>query len=184
MAVYLCKSYHLYYRWEDSLNNGTGGRSFSRSNNIPPSNSNRNSGRGSRGRGRQNASNSSNGTFVSATGDPVSGRRCFVCGDPSHFANVCPNRGAWCLLSDSYQLYRRKLGWASQTFLFFVFFKHWQSIYVKFFCITKSWYCFYMPMLTVDFIFFFYSLIIYLFFLNGLIIYLFFFWNSHHLSLA
>lgn len=31
--------------------------------------------------------------FVTATGDPVSGRRCFVCGDPSHFANVCPNRG-------------------------------------------------------------------------------------------
>ncbi|XP_057419211.1 DNA topoisomerase 3-alpha isoform X2 [Lotus japonicus] len=92
---YSCPSQECnFFVWEDSLNNGTGGRSFSRSNNIPPSNSNRNSGRGSRGRGRQNASNSSNGTFVSATGDPVSGRRCFVCGDPSHFANVCPNRGA------------------------------------------------------------------------------------------
>ncbi|KAJ0623453.1 putative DNA topoisomerase transcription factor interactor and regulator CCHC(Zn) family [Helianthus annuus] len=31
--------------------------------------------------------------FVSATGDPVSGRSCFICGDPSHFANACPNRG-------------------------------------------------------------------------------------------
>jgi DNA topoisomerase-3 len=30
---------------------------------------------------------------VTATGDPISGRRCYTCGDPSHFANVCPNRG-------------------------------------------------------------------------------------------
>jgi len=31
------------------------------------------------------------GNFVSATGEEVV-RRCFVCGDPSHFANACPNR--------------------------------------------------------------------------------------------
>jgi hypothetical protein len=93
IAICLCKSYHFYYRWEDNLNNGSGGRGFTRSNSSTPTPSRgRNGGRGSRGRGR-NASNSSNGTFVTATGDPISGRRCYTCGDPSHFANVCPNRG-------------------------------------------------------------------------------------------
>ncbi|KAJ1401236.1 Zinc finger, CCHC-type [Sesbania bispinosa] len=92
---YSCQSQQCnFFVWEDSLNNGTGGRGATRSNSIPASNPNRNGGRGPRGRGRRNGSNSSNGTFVSATGDPISGRRCFVCGDPSHFANVCPNRGA------------------------------------------------------------------------------------------
>ncbi|KVI00499.1 hypothetical protein Ccrd_021255 [Cynara cardunculus var. scolymus] len=47
--------------------------------------------RGDRGRG--GGANGSDVRFVSATGDPVSGRSCFICGDPSHFANVCPNRG-------------------------------------------------------------------------------------------
>ncbi|KAL2347213.1 hypothetical protein Fmac_001213 [Flemingia macrophylla] len=60
---------------------------------MPASNSRRNGGRGSRGRGGRSGSDTANTTFVSATGDPISGRRCFVCGDPSHFANVCPNRG-------------------------------------------------------------------------------------------
>lgn len=46
----------------------------------------------SAGRGRGSARGAAS-TFVSATGDPISGGRCFVCGDPSHFANVCPNRG-------------------------------------------------------------------------------------------
>lgn len=87
----LCKFRHPCYRWEDSLNN-TGRGSVTRSNSIPPSNPSRNSGRG-RGRGR-NVPHSATATFVSATGDPISGRRCFVCGDPSHFANACPNRGA------------------------------------------------------------------------------------------
>jgi len=92
-AICLCKSYDRYYRiWEDELNNGSGGRRVTRSNSTPASNRGRNGGRGSRGRGR-NGSNSSNGTFVSATGNPISDRRCYTCGDPSHFANVCPNRG-------------------------------------------------------------------------------------------
>ncbi|RHN69971.1 putative DNA topoisomerase transcription factor interactor and regulator CCHC(Zn) family [Medicago truncatula] len=82
----------FFVRWVDDLNNGSEGRSFPRSNSTPASNRGRNGGRGSRGRGR-NGSNSSNGTFVSATGDPISDRRCYTCGDPSHFANVCPNRG-------------------------------------------------------------------------------------------
>ncbi|XP_073225379.1 DNA topoisomerase 3-alpha isoform X2 [Cicer arietinum] len=93
---YSCPSQECnFFVWEDDLNSGTGGGSFTRSNSIPTSNrgrNGRNGGRGARGRGR-NASSSSNVTFVSATGDPISGRRCFVCGDPSHFANVCPNRG-------------------------------------------------------------------------------------------
>ena len=49
------------------------------------SNSTRSSGRGRGGRG---ATHGTGVTFVSATGDPISGRRCFVCGDPSHFAKV------------------------------------------------------------------------------------------------
>lgn len=45
------------------------------------------------GRGNQNGGGRGNGVaFVSATGEPISGR-CFICGDPSHFANVCPTRG-------------------------------------------------------------------------------------------
>ncbi|CAJ2641484.1 unnamed protein product [Trifolium pratense] len=91
---YSCQSQECnFFVWEDNLNNGSGGRSFTRSNSSTPTPSRgRNGGRGPRGRGR-NGSNSSNGTFVTATGDPVSGRRCYTCGDPSHFANVCPNRG-------------------------------------------------------------------------------------------
>uniref|UniRef100_A0A0D3H449 DNA topoisomerase n=1 Tax=Oryza barthii TaxID=65489 RepID=A0A0D3H449_9ORYZ len=45
-------------------------------------------GRGRRGRGR----NADGMMFVAATGEPVHGS-CFICGDPTHFANVCPNRG-------------------------------------------------------------------------------------------
>lgn len=81
-------------RWEDNVDNAHGGNSAPRSNirssGLAGSNPNpgRNIGRG-RGRGPIAA------TFVSATGEPISDRRCFVCGDPSHFANVCPNRGAW-----------------------------------------------------------------------------------------
>ncbi|GAB2229073.1 hypothetical protein Droror1_Dr00023208 [Drosera rotundifolia] len=46
-----------------------------------------------RGRGRRGGAHGPDVTFVSATGDPFPGRRCFSCGDPSHFANACPNRG-------------------------------------------------------------------------------------------
>ncbi|KAE9604181.1 putative DNA topoisomerase transcription factor interactor and regulator CCHC(Zn) family [Lupinus albus] len=93
---YSCQSQECnFFVWKDSLNNSTGERSFTRSNTIPASNPGRNGGRGrgQRGRGSRNGPPAATTTFVSATGDPISGRRCFVCGDPSHFANVCPNRG-------------------------------------------------------------------------------------------
>ncbi|XP_027942134.1 DNA topoisomerase 3-alpha isoform X2 [Vigna unguiculata] len=91
---YSCQSQECnFFVWEDSLNNGTGGRSATRSNSIPSSNPRRGGGRGSHGRGGQTGAHTAATTFVSATGDPISGRRCFRCGDPSHFANVCPNRG-------------------------------------------------------------------------------------------
>ncbi|XP_048335697.2 DNA topoisomerase 3-alpha [Ziziphus jujuba] len=82
-----------FFVWEDSLNSGTGGRSIRANNTISSSNSSRNSGGGGTRRVARAAPNAASVTFVSATGDPVSGRRCFVCGDPAHFANVCPNRG-------------------------------------------------------------------------------------------
>ncbi|KAK4256820.1 hypothetical protein QN277_006496 [Acacia crassicarpa] len=89
---YTCPSQECnFFVWEDSLNNSAGGGSVTRSNSIRASNTSRN---GGRGRGSRNGPHPASVTFVSATGDPVSGRRCFVCGDPSHFANVCPNRGA------------------------------------------------------------------------------------------
>ncbi|XP_007048480.2 PREDICTED: DNA topoisomerase 3-alpha isoform X2 [Theobroma cacao] len=93
---YSCPSQECnFFIWEDEHNNGTGGRSIPRAGiNGSASNSSRGGGRG-RGRGRfgQNGARAADVTFVSATGDPISGRRCYVCGDPSHFANVCPNRG-------------------------------------------------------------------------------------------
>ncbi|KAG5528715.1 hypothetical protein RHGRI_029395 [Rhododendron griersonianum] len=70
-------------RWEDNLSNNNGGRR------AEPANV----GRIGRGRGGRSGRAAADTTFVSATGDPVSGRRCYVCGDPSHFANVCPSRG-------------------------------------------------------------------------------------------
>ncbi|GAB4835559.1 DNA topoisomerase 3-alpha [Ancistrocladus abbreviatus] len=80
-----------FFMWEDAVNNGNRGLSAGRANaNSTASNSSR---RGGRGRGRHGGAHSTDVTFVSATGDPVSGRRCFSCGDPSHFANACPNRG-------------------------------------------------------------------------------------------
>ncbi|CAN6681600.1 unnamed protein product [Malus baccata var. baccata] len=88
---YSCQSQACnFFVWEDSLNNDNGGRGFQRANvSASASNPTRNGGSGRGGRGADAAGVS----FVSATGDPVSGRRCFACGDPSHFANVCPNRG-------------------------------------------------------------------------------------------
>ncbi|KAJ4839363.1 hypothetical protein Tsubulata_043160 [Turnera subulata] len=82
-----------FFVWEDNLNNGTGTgtRTVPRANiSTSASNSSR---RGGHNRGMQNGGHAG-GTFVSATGDPISGRRCYVCGDPSHFANACPNRGS------------------------------------------------------------------------------------------
>nr|XP_043611083.1 DNA topoisomerase 3-alpha [Erigeron canadensis] len=72
--------------WEDSVPSTRGGGSYSNNASTSAANTSR---RGGRGGGR---ANSSDVRFVSATGDPVSGRSCFICGDPSHFANVCPNR--------------------------------------------------------------------------------------------
>ncbi|XP_056168081.1 DNA topoisomerase 3-alpha isoform X3 [Syzygium oleosum] len=86
---YSCQSEGCnFFVWEDSLQNGGGrhGANGGASNSRAHSNS-----LGGRGRGGRGGNNSTNGTFVSATGDPVTGR-CYVCGDPSHFANVCPNR--------------------------------------------------------------------------------------------
>lgn len=85
---YSCQSQECnFFVWEDSMNNSNGGRGAHRAN---VANSASNPRRG----GRVNIrGNSVDVSFVSATGDPISGRRCYVCGDPSHFANVCPNRG-------------------------------------------------------------------------------------------
>lgn len=77
-------------RWEDSLNNGSGGRSGQRANMQASASNSRSRGQG---RGGRSVAHGTGVTFVSATGDPVAGRRCFVCGDPSHFSNTCPNRG-------------------------------------------------------------------------------------------
>ncbi|KAM0870274.1 hypothetical protein ACQ4PT_040115 [Festuca glaucescens] len=86
-----------FFAWEDELENvvprgrGRGGRgSSSRQASASASAGRRGGGRGRRGRGRNEDSDGM--TFVSATGDTVHGC-CFTCGDPSHFANVCPNRG-------------------------------------------------------------------------------------------
>ncbi|XVF16931.1 hypothetical protein REPUB_Repub10bG0073300 [Reevesia pubescens] len=89
---YSCPSQDCnFFIWEDDLNNGNGGRSIPRASiNSSASNSSR---RGGRGQFGHNGALSAGVTFVSATGDPVSSRRCYVCGDPSHFANVCPTRG-------------------------------------------------------------------------------------------
>ncbi|GAY48166.1 hypothetical protein CUMW_109720 [Citrus unshiu] len=88
---YSCSSQECnFFVWEDDAKNGTrrmpqAGVSGSASN---PSQ------RGGRGRGGQSRGHNTGMTFVSATGDPISGRRCYVCGEPSHFANACPNRGS------------------------------------------------------------------------------------------
>lgn len=77
-----------FFKWEDSIQtaNASAGRNRGGTN-----------GEGN-GRRRVNRTNSrsdrggrGDGNFVSATGEEVV-RRCFVCGDPSHFANACPNR--------------------------------------------------------------------------------------------
>ncbi|KAK3211450.1 hypothetical protein Dsin_016156 [Dipteronia sinensis] len=85
---YSCQSQECnFFLWEDDINNGTRGRSIPRGSASNPGR------RGGRGRGGQTGGRGADTTFVSATGDPLSGRRCYVCGDPSHFANACPNRG-------------------------------------------------------------------------------------------
>ncbi|XP_058092918.1 DNA topoisomerase 3-alpha isoform X2 [Magnolia sinica] len=84
---YTCQSQECnFFVWEDTIDNNGVGRGGGPHGNSPTR-------RGGRGRGRRGAHNAADATFVTATGEPVSGRRCFACGDPSHFANVCPNRG-------------------------------------------------------------------------------------------
>ncbi|KAK1297592.1 hypothetical protein QJS10_CPB15g01975 [Acorus calamus] len=88
---YSCQSRECdFFVWEDNVqSNGVHGRGASRgSGSRSSSNAGR---RGGRSRG-QRVSRAAEVAFVTATGEPVNGR-CFVCGDPSHFANACPNRG-------------------------------------------------------------------------------------------
>ncbi|GKB11849.1 DNA topoisomerase 3-alpha isoform X1 [Tanacetum coccineum] len=86
---YSCKSTErcsFFVCWEDDVPTTRGRGSSSAT-------TSRRGGRGgSRGGGRGGA-NGGDERFVSTTGDPVSGRSCFICGDPSHFASVCPSRG-------------------------------------------------------------------------------------------
>ncbi|KAK6923706.1 Zinc finger, CCHC-type [Dillenia turbinata] len=89
-AISLCMYLKLAL-WEDSLDNGTAGRVNQHSN--VSSSASVSGCRGGGGRSGRGGTRRSDVTFISATGDPMSGRRCFACGDPSHFADVCPNRG-------------------------------------------------------------------------------------------
>ncbi|XP_078442780.1 topoisomerase 3alpha [Wolffia australiana] len=84
---YSCQSQECnFFKWEDELGSGTRGGQTS-SQRIS-----RSSSTGRRGvQGRREGRGDGDFTFVSATGDPVSGR-CYACGDPSHFANACPTR--------------------------------------------------------------------------------------------
>ncbi|KAJ8769133.1 hypothetical protein K2173_000908 [Erythroxylum novogranatense] len=85
---YSCPSQSCnFFIWEDNLNNGIGARNVPRADTV-------NRRRAGRGGGLQNGGHATGVTFVSATGDPLPERRCYKCGDPSHFANVCPHRGS------------------------------------------------------------------------------------------
>ncbi|GAA0138254.1 DNA metabolism protein [Lithospermum erythrorhizon] len=84
---YSCRSQGCnFFVWEE---NATGGRRAATGNGSQSNQSRRG---GGLGRGSRGGARSGNATFVSATGEPISGR-CFACGDPSHFANACPSRG-------------------------------------------------------------------------------------------
>ncbi|KAJ3673895.1 hypothetical protein LUZ60_005887 [Juncus effusus] len=99
---YKCQSENCsFFIWEDELRNqmssrtttiGGRGRGGARSAATSARDGARGRGRG-RARGGRGRGGSGDAAFVTATGEPATGR-CFVCGDPSHFANVCPDRGA------------------------------------------------------------------------------------------
>ncbi|XP_028549631.1 DNA topoisomerase 3-alpha isoform X2 [Dendrobium catenatum] len=88
---YACQSRNCdFFVWEENLENGAAqGRGAARGNSGRSSSSTAR--RGGRGRGERGGQ-ADGLRFVSATGERVPGS-CFVCGDPSHFANTCPNRG-------------------------------------------------------------------------------------------
>ncbi|XP_074320919.1 DNA topoisomerase 3-alpha [Silene latifolia] len=93
---YSCRPECRFFVWEDMIQNDARQQGPSHTNGRGSNSNSR--GRGSRGRGRGSRGGGGGGggrgnagTFVSATGDPV--RSCYNCGDPSHFANACPNRG-------------------------------------------------------------------------------------------
>ncbi|XP_010270299.1 PREDICTED: DNA topoisomerase 3-alpha [Nelumbo nucifera] len=90
---YSCQECNFFV-WEDSVNgNNTQGQSVPHASYRRAANSGSNSSRrGRRGRGGRSGASTTNTRFVSATGEPVSGMSCYICGDPSHFANVCPDR--------------------------------------------------------------------------------------------
>ncbi|XP_021734600.1 DNA topoisomerase 3-alpha-like isoform X1 [Chenopodium quinoa] len=89
---YSCQSQECrFFVWEDMVDGGGGVQNALHTNGRGANATTAR--RGGRGRGRRGGGRGSDTTFVSATGEPVSGRRCFTCGDPSHFANSCPNRG-------------------------------------------------------------------------------------------
>ncbi|KAL6976880.1 DNA topoisomerase 3-alpha [Sarracenia purpurea var. burkii] len=100
---YSCQSQGCnFFVWEDSLGNSNGRRSAPRGNNSSSVSNTRSRGGHGRGNGSGRGGRSGHNadmTFVSATGDPISSRRCWVCGDPLHFANVCPNRATGDLVS-------------------------------------------------------------------------------------
>ncbi|XP_077229660.1 topoisomerase 3alpha isoform X2 [Tasmannia lanceolata] len=83
---YSCQSQECnFFVWEDNIDNGSMSGGGAPRANSPTR-------RGGRGRGRRGGRTATDATFVTATGEPVSGRRCYICGDPSHFANACTNR--------------------------------------------------------------------------------------------
>ncbi|KAK8951975.1 hypothetical protein KSP39_PZI003183 [Platanthera zijinensis] len=93
---YSCQSRDCdFFKWEDDAENDMAqGRGTARGRGARHGSGGRSSSTGSRrgGRGRERRRDQAGGlTFVSATGERVSGA-CFVCGDPSHFANTCPTR--------------------------------------------------------------------------------------------
>ncbi|KAG0492519.1 hypothetical protein HPP92_005917 [Vanilla planifolia] len=98
--------------WEDNQDNGAAqGRGMAHgSGGRSSSTTGRRGGRG-RGRGRGQRGAQTDGlTFVSATGEQVP-IACYVCGDISHFANACPNRGRRinCRVTSDNQLLARNL---------------------------------------------------------------------------